>query len=276
MNGVVENLEHRLLAPFNELAERICSRFPNVWFTKLWSRLYKMASLVIGTKGTHNKPVGGARVACSISCVLDSSLSLIAAPGQLQPFGTTKEVPMARRIEVVDQTPEWSVFFEKEAAQLAVIFGKQLVAIHHIGSTAIPGIKAKPIIDILVVIKHIKTIETFNASMRQLGYRPRGECLDNPVPGTPGRFYFSKDTGGVRTHQVHVCQEGHADVEDKLAFRDYLRAHRKEAEVYSRMKERLAAEHRHDIVGYIQGKDAFVRDIIARGQVWRHNHPTGV
>ena len=68
---------------------------------------------------------------------------------------------MGRTIEVVDQIPEWCAFFEKEAGQLAVIFGTQLVAIHHIGSTAIPGIKAKPIIDILVVIKHIETIETF-------------------------------------------------------------------------------------------------------------------
>ena len=177
---------------------------------------------------------------------------------------------MGRTIEVVDQSPEWSEFFEKEAAHFAVIFGTQLVAIHHIGSTAIPGIKAKPIIDILVVIKHIKTIEMFNAPMQQLGYQPRGECLDNPIPGTPGRFYFSKDTDGVRTHQVHVCPEGHSDIEDKLAFRDYLRAHREEAEEYSKIKERLAAEHRHDIVRYIQGKEAFVQGIIARAQVWRH------
>jgi GrpB-like predicted nucleotidyltransferase (UPF0157 family) len=176
---------------------------------------------------------------------------------------------MGRTIEVVDQTPEWSALFEKEAAHLAVIFGTQLVAVHHIGSTAIAGIKAKPIIDILVVIKHIKTIETFNAPMQQLGYRPRGECLDNPIPGTPGRFYFSKDAD-VRTHQVHVCQEGHEDIEDKLAFRDYLRAHREEAEEYSRLKEHLAAEHRHDSVGYIQGKDAFVRGIIAKALIWRH------
>jgi GrpB-like predicted nucleotidyltransferase (UPF0157 family) len=184
-----------------------------------------------------------------------------------QPFGITKEVPMGRTIEVVDQTPEWSALFEIEAVHLAVIFGTQLVAIHHIGSTAIPGIKAKPIIDILVVIKRIKTIEAFNAPMQQRGYRPRGECLDNPIPGTPGRFYFSKDTHGVRTHQVHVCQEGHADIEDKLAFRDYLRAHREEAQAYSRMKERLAAEHRYDIVGYIRGKDAFIRELIARGKL---------
>lgn len=176
---------------------------------------------------------------------------------------------MARTIEVVDHTPEWSAFFEQEAAHLAVIFGTQLVAIHHIGSTAIPGIKAKPIIDILVIVKRIEMIETFNVPMQQLGYRPRGECLDNPIPGTPGRFYFSKDSDGVRTHQVHVCQEGHAEIEDKLIFRDYLRAHREEAQAYSRLKECLAAEHRHDIVRYIQGKDAFVHGMIAKAKASR-------
>ena len=174
---------------------------------------------------------------------------------------------MSRTIEVVDYRPSWSVCFNKEAAHLAGVFGPQLIAIHHIGSTAIPGIKAKPIIDILVVIKDIKTIETFKTPIQQLGYRPRGECLDKPIPGTPGRFYFSKDTDGVRSHQVHVCQEGHADVSDKLAFRDYLRTHTKEAVDYSRLKECLASEHRHDIVGYIQGKDAFVKGIIARAKI---------
>ncbi len=86
---------------------------------------------------------------------------------------------MGRTIEVVDQTLEWSAFFEKEAAHLAVIFGTQLVVIHHIGSTAIPGIKAKPIIDILVVIKHIKTIETFNAHLRH----KRSTCSQFSVGG---------------------------------------------------------------------------------------------
>ena len=75
---------------------------------------------------------------------------------------------MGRTIEVVDHTPKWSTLFDKEAAHLAIIFSTQLVAIHHIGSTAIPEIKAKPIIDILVVIKHIETIETFNTPCNSL------------------------------------------------------------------------------------------------------------
>ena len=176
---------------------------------------------------------------------------------------------MGRTIEVVDHKSEWHALFDKESGLLASIFGTQLVEIQHIGSTAIPGIKAKPVIDILVVINNIKTIETFNGPMTQLGYRPRGECLNSPVPGTPGRFYFSKDTDGVRTHQVHVCQDGHDDIEDKLAFRDYMRTHSDEAQEYSRLKQSLAMEHRHDSVGYIRGKEGFVKGIISKANVWR-------
>ena len=85
--------------------------------------------------------------------------------------------------------------------------------------------------------------------MTKLGYTPRGECLDAPIPGTPGRFYFSKTSDGIRTHQVHVCQIGHWDAEDKLNFRDYLRAHPDVVTAYSDIKDRGAQENRSDIVG---------------------------
>jgi len=175
---------------------------------------------------------------------------------------------MGRRIDVVEHSPKWATLFAAEADRLASVFGSQLVAVHHIGSTAIPGIKAKPVIDILVEVRDIGEIESFTESMTALGYRPRGECLDNPVPGTPGRFYFSKDTDGVRSHQVHVCQEGHFDIRDKLLFRDYMTAHPSDARKYSAMKETLAREFRHDTVGYIRGKDEFVKGAIARARIW--------
>ncbi len=140
---------------------------------------------------------------------------------------------MGRKIEVFTHNPKWKDSFKKEANQLSSIFKDELLKIHHIGSTAIPGIKAKPVIDILVVIKNIKIIDKFNKQMIKLGYRPRGECLDNTIPGTPGRFYFSKDTDGIRSHQVHVCEKGHFDIKDKIAFRDYMRTHHKEAQEYS-------------------------------------------
>jgi GrpB-like predicted nucleotidyltransferase (UPF0157 family) len=96
----------------------------------------------------------------------------------------------------------------------------------------------------------------------------RGECLDAEVPGTPGRFYFSKDTDGIRTHHVHVCAVGHPKLTDKLAFRDYLRAHRDQAIAYGNLKQRLALDHRYDNVGYMRGKDEFIKSILSEARRW--------
>jgi GrpB-like predicted nucleotidyltransferase (UPF0157 family) len=112
----------------------------------------------------------------------------------------------------VSHCPAWQAEFAAEAQLLEGAFAPRLRAIHHIGSTAVPGLAAKPIIDILIVLDETETIEGFSSPMTQLGYRVRGECLDAPVPGTPGRFYFSKDTEGARTHHVHVCAEGHPQI----------------------------------------------------------------
>src|SRR5215510_6451868 len=158
---------------------------------------------------------------------------------------------MVRTIEVVQYDVAWTAAFNQEAVALSGVFGDALVAIHHIGSTSIPGLLAKPIIDILVVLKETQTIDRFSVAMEQLRYRVRGECLDAEVPGTPGRFYFSKDTDGVRTHQVHACAVGHPEVADKLAFRDFLRAHPECASDYGSLKRRLAVLNRHDTIGYM-------------------------
>jgi len=173
---------------------------------------------------------------------------------------------MVRTIEVVQYDVAWTAAFNQEAVALSGVFGDALVAIHHIGSTSIPGLLAKPIIDILVVLKETRTIDRFSGAMEQLGYRVRGECLDAEVPGTPGRFYFSKDTDGLRTHQVHACAVGHPEVADKLAFRDYLRTHPHRAAAYGSLKRRLALDHRHDIVGYMRGKDDFIKSVLTEAR----------
>jgi GrpB-like predicted nucleotidyltransferase (UPF0157 family) len=175
---------------------------------------------------------------------------------------------MRRVINVVDHDPTWSAAFEQEAVALAGVFGRRLLRIHHIGSTSISGLCAKPIIDILIVLDQTGTINSFNAAMEALGYRPRGECLDATVPGTPGRFYFSKDRDGTRTHQVHVCADGHPEIADKLAFRDYVRAHPVEAAAYGELKQRLALAHSDDNIGYMLGKDAFVKSLLAAARLW--------
>jgi GrpB-like predicted nucleotidyltransferase (UPF0157 family) len=102
---------------------------------------------------------------------------------------------MGRIIEVKPHDVGWARAFEVEAAALSRVFGASLVAIHHVGSTSIQGLLAKPIIDILVVLNETETIDQFSGAMEGLGYRVRGECLDALIPGTPSRFYFTKDTG---------------------------------------------------------------------------------
>lgn len=175
---------------------------------------------------------------------------------------------MPRSINIVDHDPAWAVAFEQEAGALAGVFGNHLRGIHHIGSTSVPRLCAKPIIDILIVVNETGTINAFNPAMEALGYRPRGECLDATIPGTPGRFYFSKDRNGTRTHQVHVCAEGHPEIADKLAFRDYLRTHPSEAAAYGQIKQRLALAHYADNIGYMLGKDAFVKSLLTAARLW--------
>jgi GrpB-like predicted nucleotidyltransferase (UPF0157 family) len=184
---------------------------------------------------------------------------------------------MGRIIEVVPHdSTAWRAAFAREARALEHVFGEALVAIHHVGSTSIRGLPAKPIIDLLVVLGETSTIKCFSSAMEALGYRDRGECLDAEIPGTPGRFYFSKDQGGKRTHHTHVCAVGHSEVGDKLAFRDYLRAHTRRAAEYGALKQNLARRFRQDNIGYMRGKDAFIRTILEEARQWsRETQRTG-
>ena len=109
------------------------------------------------------------------------------------------------------------------------------MAIHHIGSTAIPGIYAKPVIDMLAVVSDIAAVDSYAAAMEALGYEAMGEF------GIPGRRYFRRDdANGVRTHQVHAFASGSRDVERHLAFRDFMRAHPDLAREYGELKRALA------------------------------------
>jgi len=175
---------------------------------------------------------------------------------------------MTRVIEVVEYDPKWIIAFKKEAAALIAVFGKRLLEIHHIGSTAVPGLHAKPIIDILAVLDDTSDINSFNQAIEAIGYRVRGECLDAPVPGTLGRFYFSKDKNGVRSHHMHACAKGHQEIFDKLAFRDYLRDNGDVAAAYADLKRRAAVAHQFDNVGYMRAKDDFVKSVLVDARRW--------
>ncbi|TQR44301.1 GrpB family protein [Paenibacillus popilliae] len=163
---------------------------------------------------------------------------------------------------VTKYNENWSLMFEDEARKIKAIFGDVLIDIHHIGSTSVPGLPAKPIIDLMPVVKDIEKIDAFNEQMTELGYECMGEF------GMKGRRYFRKG-GDHRTHHVHVFQtDNKEDIQRHLAVRDYLRAHPEEAAQYGGLKERLARQYPDDIEAYMDGKDSFVKNLERKAVDW--------
>jgi GrpB-like predicted nucleotidyltransferase (UPF0157 family) len=168
------------------------------------------------------------------------------------------------RVEVLPHKPQWRDSFEAEAKHVAAALGENVVAIHHIGSTAIPNIYAKPVVDLLVEVRDITQVDGQSSTMESLGYEVMGEY------GIPGRRYFRKNNQeGIRTHQIHTFEAGTAEVVRHLAFRDYLIAHPVDAQSYSELKRRLAEEHPQSMDEYMDGKDGFIKEIERRAAQWR-------
>ena len=182
---------------------------------------------------------------------------------------------MPRLIEVVDYSAQWPVRYEHEAERLRPAFGTALVAIHHTGSTSVPGLAAKPVIDILAEVSAGTDITIFYDQMSELGYDCRGECLDAEIPGTPGRHYFSQNRDGVRYSHVHVCNVGHEQIREILTFRDYLREHPHEANRYGDLKRRQAKQFAYDNIEYMRGKDELVKDLIGSALAWWQGDTSG-
>ena len=169
-----------------------------------------------------------------------------------------------KNVEVVPHDPRWRDAFEAESKRIAAALGENVVAVHHVGSTAIPGIHAKPVIDLLIEVGDVARVDGRSAAMESLGYEVMGEY------GIPGRRYFRKQgPGGIRTHHVHAFRAGSDQVARHLAFRDYMVAHPADAQRYSELKQKLAEEHPRDFDAYMDGKDAFIQEMDRRAARWR-------
>jgi GrpB-like predicted nucleotidyltransferase (UPF0157 family) len=173
---------------------------------------------------------------------------------------------MVRKVIVLPHDPAWSAAFQIEASALRDLWRGEVVRIHHIGSTAIPGICAKPIIDILVEVRDIARIEAFDEGMIRRGYVPEGEN------GIPGRRFYTRGSKEARTHHVHVYQVGSAEIERHIVFRDFMIAHPQVASAYGRIKAQLAERFPEDIDSYVEGKDAFVKEMERRAMAWKEAH----
>ena len=157
----------------------------------------------------------------------------------------------------------WKQDFEIEAVNIRSVLGSSLIFLHHIGSTAIPGIYAKPIIDILAEVTSLEALDARVDGMQALGYESMGEF------GIPGRRYFRKDdTSGRRTHHIHAFVHQSPQILRHLAFRDYLLAYPETAQAYSDLKRRLVQTCNGDIDAYVDGKDAFVKEVERKALAW--------
>lgn len=138
----------------------------------------------------------------------------------------------------------------------------EILEIHHIGSTSIPGMAAKPIIDILMVVKDIQRIDEFNPIMNQNGYHAKGEN------GITGRRFFFKGSDLIHTFHLHIFQTSSAEIKRHLNFRDFLIAHPKEARQYAQLKIQLSKKYPIEIDAYQEGKNRFIHAIDQQAAVW--------
>lgn len=171
---------------------------------------------------------------------------------------------MVRNVEVSSPRKEWSLMFQEECGKLKNTFGNLVVNIYHIGSTAIPNIKAKPVIDIMIEVINIDEVDKFNHQMEQLGYITFGEN------GIPNRRFFSKG-GDNRTHHIHIFEQGNSEITRHIVFRDYMIAHPEEAQKYSQLKQNLADKYPTNIEMYIEGKNDYIKSIDTKAEKWRKN-----
>lgn len=155
-------------------------------------------------------------------------------------------------VTVVDYDPKWITKFKEESEILRHILGEVICEIHHIGSTAVPGLMAKPIIDMMLDVKDLIDLDTKNSLLENLGYEAKGEL------GIKGRRYFRKG-GDHRTHQIHAFKSGDPHLMRHLAFRDYLRAHDQIAKEYGELKSDIAKRSNNDIEHYCDEKDPYVK-----------------
>lgn len=170
---------------------------------------------------------------------------------------------MAMKINVVPYRPEWPTLFQGEKENLSQVINEDnLINILHIGSTSVPGLSAKPVIDMLVVVKDINQLDQDNNQIASLGYLPMGEF------GIPGRRYFRKGEDN-RTHQIHAFQyDNMYDISRHVLVRDYLRCHEEARKAYAKIIIEGAEKYPESIDDYGDYKDAFVKQLEKDDLMW--------
>ena len=157
-------------------------------------------------------------------------------------------------IELKDHDPSWATEFQRERDRIASCLGDVAVSIDHIGSTAVPGLRAKPVIDILVSVRHLD-LGKVDGPLSSIGY------VHVPIDDEE-RLFFRK--GMPRTHHLHLVVADSDEHWKHIRFRDRLISHPEDAREYSELKEMLAVRFRNDRESYVNGKDHLIKQILER------------
>jgi len=166
-------------------------------------------------------------------------------------------------ILIQDYDPRWPAMFADEWAHIAVALGSVLVTVEHVGSTAVPGLAAKPIIDLLVGVRSLtQARSTCVAPLQQLGY----VYLPEYESWLPEELFFRQGPPGPWTHHVHLMEPTAVRWGEQLLFRDYLRAHPEVAQEYGQLKRALAAVVGDDVVSFRAGKHPFIQAVLAKAR----------
>jgi GrpB-like predicted nucleotidyltransferase (UPF0157 family) len=159
------------------------------------------------------------------------------------------------RPRLVDHDPRWPALFERLRETLTAALSGRILHVHHVGSTSVPGLRAKPIMDVLVGVPDLEASLACVPTLAELGF------VYGADDELPDRHYFRGSRGGLRTHHLSLAEPRSTHYRDTLAFRDALRGSRELAREYERLKEELVARHRPGDLFHL-GKTEFVARVL--------------
>jgi len=172
-------------------------------------------------------------------------------------------------IRIVEYDPAWPVQAAAELRRLNDALGPVTLRLEHVGSTAVPGLAAKPTLDLQLSVAAVEPRDRYVGSLERLGY------LFAPAPESPDHHFFAKPAERPRSHHLHVCEAGSEHEFRHLAVRDFLRAHDEEAARYAALKRAVVQRHPQDRLAYIAGKEQYVVELEVRAVTWaRHRRPS--
>jgi GrpB-like predicted nucleotidyltransferase (UPF0157 family) len=165
-------------------------------------------------------------------------------------------------VRIVDHDSSWPVLAAEELRRIGQALGPGAARLEHVGSTAVPGLAAKPILDLQLSVGALEPRARYVEPLERLGY------MFVPAPEAPDYHFFAKPPERPRSHHLHVCEVGSHHELRHLAVRDFLRSHDHEAARYAALKRRVVERHPQDRLAYIEGKEDYVTDLEARALEW--------